>query len=257
MTGNRSDPLLKEWKVEEIAPFTGWDFSRLSGRLIHDTPPWSYEKIARELLSSASSALDLGTGGGERLLEFKDVFPARTTATEGYRRNFVLARKRLRPFDIEVVECNDSLRQVLPFKSEEFDLVINRHTAFNVSEVERVLTPGGVFLTQQIDGSNLADLSAAFDDEQPWPFITLEFFLEKIRATNLVVEMAEEWTGQTIFKDVGAIVYYLKAVPWTVPQGFSVERHDVHLRKLQRRLEQEGELVFQQKLLMIKARRAE
>ena len=257
MTGNGSDPLLKEWKVEEIAPFTGWDFCRLSGRLIHDTPPWSYEKMARELLSSASSALDLGTGGGERLLEFKDVLPARTTATEGYRRNFVLAKNRLRPFGIEVVECNDSLEQELPFKDEKFDLVINRHTAFNASEVERILTPGGVFLTQQVDGSNLADLSTAFGDAQPWPFITLEFFLEKIRATDLVVEMAEEWTGRTIFKDVGAIVYYLKAVPWTVPQSFSVEKHEVHLRKLQRRLEQDGELSFQQKLLMVKTGKAE
>jgi len=96
------------------------------------------------------------------------------------------------------------------------------------------------------------------EENQPftgWPFFTLEFVIEKIRATDLVVEMAQEWTGRATFKDVGAAVYYLKAVPWIVPQGFSVEKHHVHLRKLQRGLEQEGMLSFHQKLLMAKARK--
>jgi len=256
MTGNNSDSLLKEWKEEENEPFRGWDFSHLSGRFIRDTPPWSYAGMARELLSASSSALDLGTGGGERLREFKDVLPERTVATEGYRPNFILALKRLEPLGIEVVECKDSLQQELPFGDEEFSLVINRHTSFNVSEVERVLSPGGSFLTQQVDGGNLADLSAAFGDKQPWPFFTLEFVIEKIEATNLIVEMAQKWTGRASFKDVGAVVYYLRAVPWTVPQGFSVEKHHVHLRNLQRRLEKEGVLSFEQKLFMVRARKA-
>ena len=255
MTGNNSDSLLKEWKEEENEPFTGWDFSRLSGKLSHDIPPWSYEDMARKLLAASSSALDLGTGGGEKLLEFADVLPARTAATEGYRPNFILAQKRLEPLGIQVIESNDSLEQQLPFGDGEFALVINRHTSFNALEVERVLAPGGTFLTQQVDGGNLADLSAVFDDEQPWPFFTLKFVLEKIAPTDLVVATAERWTGSVTFSDVGAVVYYLKAVPWTVSQGFSVEKHHVHLMELQRRLEQDGVLSFQQKLFLVKARK--
>ena len=70
--------------------------------------------------------------------------------------------------------------------------LIDRHTSFNIAEVERVLTPGGVFLTQQVDGRNLADLSAAFDTQQPWTFFTLDFVLDQIAETDLVVEMAED-----------------------------------------------------------------
>ena len=165
MTSNSADPLLKEWKAEEIAPFTGWDFSRLSGRLIHDTPPWSYKKMARELLSSASSALDLGTSGGERLLEFKDVLPARTTATEGYRRNFVLAKKRLRPFGIEVVECNDSLQQVLPFKDEEFDPKKLEAEISRLMEDEDVTKKKGIYI-YVLDGKEKHLNIRAFSNNQ-------------------------------------------------------------------------------------------
>jgi hypothetical protein len=35
-------------------------------------------------LAQATSAVDLGTGSGERLLQLKDVFPPRMVATERY-----------------------------------------------------------------------------------------------------------------------------------------------------------------------------
>jgi SAM-dependent methyltransferase len=244
--------LLGKWQAEERQPFTGWDFSYLADRWINETPPWSYEEMVRELMAASRAVLDLGTGGGEKLLGFKDVFPPRVVATEGYPPNFCLAQERLEPLGVEVVESNGSLFEILPFEAEAFDLVIDRHTGFNIAEVERVLTPGGTFLTQQVDGRNLSDLSAAFDCEQPWTYFTLDFVLEKIKETNLMVEVAQEWTGKLIFKDVGAIVYYLKAVPWTV-EDFSVERNLDHLLALQQRFEQEGELAFCQRMMVVKA----
>jgi len=249
------DSLVKDWKEEEVHGFTGWNFSHLSGRFVLDIPPWSYEDMARELLATSGSALDLGTGGGEKLLEFRNAFPPRMVATEGYEPNLPIAKERLGPLGVEVVKSNDSLQAELPFEDQEFGLIIDRHTCFNISEIERVLAPMGMFLTQQTDGNNLADLSVALDCEQPWTFFTLDFVLEKIKATNLIVEKADEWTGKATFKDVGAVVYYLKAVPWTVPCGFSVDKHQSHLVKLQQKLELEGSLTFKQKLFMVRARK--
>ena len=70
-----------------------------------------------------------------------------------------------------------------------------------------------------------------------------------------MVEIAQDWEGRTVFKDVGAIVYYLKAVPWTVP-GFSVETHYEYLLKLQDRINQEGKTEFARRLLLIRAKKA-
>lgn len=254
LSPSRDDALIEGWKREERQPFIGWDFGHLDGRMIDQDPPWSYEERVRSMLPAANSVLDMGTGGGERLLEFRDIWPPRVAVTEGYAPNLRLARERLEPLGVEVIESETALYDLLPFEDDSFDLVIDRHSGFNIAEVERVLAPGGTFLTEQVDGNNLDDLSAAFDCQQPWTFFTLDWALEQVRGTRLVVQDAREWTGQCLFKDVGAIVYYLKAVPWTV-EGFSVEKHLAHLLKLQRRLEREGALAFHSKLMIVQARK--
>ena len=85
-------------------------------------------------------------------------------------------------------------------------------------------------------------------------YFTLDYALNLIRKSNLVIEIAQEWTGKLIFKDVATLVYYLVAIPWTVPD-FSVEKYRTHLEKLQQQLEAEGELIFTQRRMLIKATR--
>ncbi len=63
---------VESWKRQELQPFSGWDFSYLSGRMLEEQPPWSYTSRAAALMRQASSVVDMGTGGGERLLELKE-----------------------------------------------------------------------------------------------------------------------------------------------------------------------------------------
>ena len=51
-------------------------------------------------MRGAQSVLDLGTGGGERLLELREDWPARVAATEGYAPNLALATERLAPYGV-------------------------------------------------------------------------------------------------------------------------------------------------------------
>jgi SAM-dependent methyltransferase len=251
---SNSHSLLSAWLAAEQQPFSGWDFSYLDDKVINELPPWSYETMVRQQMSQAQSALDLGTAGGEKLLEFKDVFPPRLAATEGYFPNLELARQRLAPYGVEVRHSEAALAEILPFDGSEFDLVINRHTGYNTRDVERVLRPGGVFLTQQVDGKSLLDLLEAFDCQPHWPYFNLAFALGRVAETHLAVELAQEWSGKKIFKDVAALVYYLKAIPWVV-DDFSVETHLPYLVRQQERLEREGQLVFQERLLVLQTRK--
>lgn len=246
--------LIAAWKREEAVPFTGWDFSYLAERRIDETPPWSYADMASALLRTASSALDLGTGGGERLLALRAAFPPRMVATEGYPPNLALAHTRLEPLGVPVVAADDSLAALLPFGDDEFEVVIDRHTAFNAAEVERVLKPGGVLLTQQVDGNSTRDLIEAMGSTPKWPWFRLSFALDQVTKAHLVIEMAREWTGRMTFADVGAVVYYLKAVPWLV-EGFSVDSHLLYLERLQERLAAQGRLEFASKYLVLQARK--
>ncbi|CAN5863762.1 class I SAM-dependent methyltransferase [soil metagenome] len=242
----------ESWQQAEQRPFVGFDFSYFANKWVNEQPPWSYEALVRELMPTATAVLDIGTGGGEKLLQFKDYFPPKMLATEGYPPNLGLARERLAPFGVEVLEFENSLDNVLPLADDSVDLVLNRHSSFNSADIARILKNGGAFLTQQVDGRNLSDLSTAFAAVQPWTFFTLDFVLERLHQVNLAIDIAQEWTGKLTFKDVATLVYYLKTIPWTVPD-FSVEKHRTHLEKLQQQLEADGELTFTQRLMLLKA----
>lgn len=241
--------LIEKWKQEEKQPFTGWDFAHLNGRWTQGKPTWSYDDLARDLLRTAGSVLDLGTGGGERFARLRDVFPPRVAATEGYRPNVAVAKKRLEPLGVEVVFAETKL----PFPDSSFEVLLDRHTAFDAAEVARVLKPRGVFLTQQVDGS-LADLASEFGGTPPFPDVTLANLVEQLVAAGLEIERREDWRGETSFADVGALVYYLRAVPWTVPD-FSVDRFQTQLGNLQARLARERRLAFGQGAFLIRARK--
>lgn len=249
------DQLVEIWRNEEQEPFAGWDFAHLDGRMVEEQPPWSYAARAAEVMRGASSVLDMGTGGGERLLALRDHWPRRVVVTEDYPPNVHLATERLAPLGVRVVVVALNRYTPMPFADGEFDLILNRHSGTNPAEVARILAPGGTFLAQQIHGLWGQDLIAAFDAEPPWPHATLENKVRRLKNAGLAILAAEEWSGTFSFADVGAIVYYLKAIPWLV-EGFSVETHLEHLLALQSGLERGESLAFEARKYLVEARKA-
>lgn len=247
--------LLEAWRHEEVQPFSGWDFTYLAGRMVEEAPPWDYLSRAAILMQHASSVVDLDTGGGERFLELRPYWPAKVVVTEEHPPNFALATERLAPLGVQVLSVRITDDDPLPFADGEFDLVLNRHSAFNAAEIARVLAPGGVFLTQQVHGLWADDLHAAFDVAPQWPNATPEQYVPRLQAARLTIVDLQNWQGALRFTDVGAIVYFLKAVPWTVP-GFTVETHAHYLFALQDRVNAGEELVFTARKYLIEARRS-
>jgi hypothetical protein len=62
----------------------------------------------------------------------------------------------------------------------------------------------------------------------------------------------ETWQDNLQFTDVGAIVYYLHAVPWLLPE-FRVENHLHTLVSLQHQLEALEELCYEARKFLILA----
>jgi SAM-dependent methyltransferase len=242
------------WKQEEEKPFSGWDFSYLDGRWKVEQPPWDYFSRAAELMQQSSSAIDMGTGGGEELLRLKKYWPQKITATESYLPNLKLAIERLRPFGVKVVDVPINEDNLMPFTDNKFELVLNRHSGFNPSEVARILAPGGIFLTQQVHGLSFYELMSCFQAKSQYPEATLENYLPKLKTAGLKIVNTQEWSGKISFTDVGAMVYYLKAIPWVVP-GFSVETHSKYLLSLQECLENGEALTFTTRQYLIEARK--
>lgn len=125
------EELLEPWRNKEKQPFTGWDFSYLEGRMDEEQPPWSYLARAAELMQQSSAVLDMGTGGGERLLELRVDWPEKVVVTEDYPPNLTLAEERLGTLGENVVNVSLTQDGSMPFESGEFDLVLNRHSGLN------------------------------------------------------------------------------------------------------------------------------
>src|SRR5262245_28496317 len=102
--------------------------------------PWDYIARARELVANATSLVDIGTGGGERLSTICQGYHGRGIATEEWEVNAPVAANALRPLGFGVVHCAD---ERLPFRDGAFDLILNRHSSLDPLDVPRLLAPGG------------------------------------------------------------------------------------------------------------------
>ena len=237
-------------------PFSGWDFSYISDRVVDAPLTWSYTSMLLPFIRKAGSLLDMGTGGGEFLSSFVPL-PNHTCATENYEPNVSIAKKQLEPLGVKVFYCKDD--EHLPFKDEEFDFIINRHEFYSKSEVYRILKPNGIFITQQVGDKNNSKLRLLLTgreeskNETEW---NLDYATNKLETTGFeILERQENITSTRIF-DVGAIVYYLKAIPWELP-GFSVEKFYNKLLEIHTLINEKGylELDSNDHRFIIKARK--
>ncbi|MCI9609488.1 MAG: class I SAM-dependent methyltransferase [Oscillibacter sp.] len=228
------------WQEEEAqAHIHGWDFSHIQGRFEeeHDLP-WNYRTLVQEYLQDDMLLLDCDTGGGEFLLSLGHP-PEKTAAAEGYPPNAALCRETLLPLGVAFRECAGP--SALPFPDESFDIVLNRHGAFDPAELFRVLKPGGLFLTEQVGEDNDRDLVERVlpGTPKPFPHKNLQEQRAAFETAGFRILRGEEAFRPIFFYDVGAFVWFARVIEWEFP-GFSVERCFDRLLAMQETLEKTG-----------------
>ncbi|MFV8315892.1 class I SAM-dependent methyltransferase [Mycobacterium sp. 23] len=240
----------------DSASVDGWDFSWLDGRATEQRPSWGYQRLMSDRLAKVSAALDIQTGGGE-VLAGAARFPPTMAAVEPWPPNAALATRRLHPRGVVVVSVPDE--KALPFAGDVFDLVTSRHpNSVPWAEIARVLRPGGTYLAQHIGPATVAELTEFFIGPQPQAWARRDPKTERAQAEAAglqILEMRLERLRQKFF-DVGAVVYFLRKVIWTVP-GFTVERYRERLRELHERIEAEGPFVAHAARVLVEARKPE
>ena len=195
----------------------GWDFSWFEGRATEERPPWGYARLMGERMARAEAALDIDTGGGEVLATVARP-PALLVATEGWRPNVTVARRRLRP-----------ARRLGRRGDCDPDAAVRRRRVRPRGEPpsrcrrlgrrsRRVLQPGGIYLSQQIGPGTNRELTDFLMGPQP---VNEGRSAASARAgavsAGLDVVDLRECSLRVEFFDIGAVVHFLRKVHWTVP----------------------------------------
>lgn len=207
----RETELREIWKKEEkIAHIKGWDFSHIDGKYDEEKDlPWDYKSIVNQYLKDNMELLDYDTGGGEFLLSLNHPFE-KTSATEGFQPNVELCREKLLPLGINFRECCNPAD--IPYNSETFDMIINRHGAFDARELYRLFS-----------------------------HLRLKEQIKVFEEAGFQIVRAEEAYRPIKFYDIGAFVWFARIIEWEF-LDFSVDRCFQRLLKMQEILEEKGEI---------------
>jgi len=195
------------WRTTESR--VGWDFSRM--RISRTPVTWVYEEVVRSLLSGEERVLDIGTGGGEKLIGLADVFGSAVGIDVDPM--MIAAAERNTPpalADRLFFQIGSAVATALPDSS--FDVVLNRHAVVDVDEFSRVLKKGGFFVSQQVGDNNLFKLLEPFggqnfdSDQHP---VEIRSQLEQ---SGFSIVRFEEYDVEYRYLDIESVLFQIKAI---------------------------------------------
>ena len=206
---------------------SNWDFDmfEIETETLTD---WDLYEILKSVVTPDSHVLDLGTGGGEKLLaNFPDC--AEIVGTD-YSPNMVatalenLAKSGRKNITFKVM---DNLHMDVP--DNHFDVVVARHTCIDAEQIFRCLKPGGCLLIRGVDKYDCWDLKKSvgygqgFDDPVPISIVDYENVLAAgFRDVELVPVHEREF-----FKDAETFKAFLGVVPILdhMPEDDSLDKY--------------------------------
>lgn len=181
---------------------------------------WDLYEILKSVATPDSRVLDLGTGGGEKLLKnFPDCAEIIGTdyspnMIESARANLAASGRKNITFKVM-----DNLNMDVP--SDYFDIVVARHTCIDASQILRCLKPGGLLLLRGVDKydcwslKTLLGYGQGFDDRVPVSIVDYENILQAgFRDVELVpIHEREYYKDATTFKSFLEVVPILDHMP--------------------------------------------
>jgi len=148
----------KELKYyEEIG---NWNFSRIKYKTEKITD-WDFYEEIKKHTNENSKCLDLGTGGGEKVLK-KYPNVGEIIGTDFSEEMLKTAKENAKNYLDRNVQflVMDNLN--MKFQTETFDLVSARHTIINAKQIYNCLLPGGVLVIEGVDKKDCWELKELF-----------------------------------------------------------------------------------------------
>lgn len=205
----------------------GWDFSHLKTR--EEGQGWDFFQEVLKKVRSGNSVLDIGTGGGERILKIAQHFGF-VYGIDHSPSMINTANENLRKTKLDNVKFLLMDSSNLDFPDSYFDIVTNRHCGFNPAEVFRVLKKGGYFFTQQVSEGDQVNIKKAFGRGQAYGVKdgTLKNkYLKQLKKLGFRKISAFDYDSKLIYKTDKDYIFLLRYTP-TIPD-FGKRKNDLEI----------------------------
>ncbi|VTR31446.1 Uncharacterized methyltransferase ycgJ [Actinobacillus pleuropneumoniae] len=209
-----------------VGALNGWDFSKV--RWISEGVEWNFYDEVSKRCTSSDILLDIGTGGGENLLSIASK-AALLVGIDLSHAMIETARNNKRKAAASNVRFVQMDAGMLQFPEAFFDLISCRHSPFRASEVARVLTDDGVFLTQQVRECDKTNLAQAFGRGQSSreDGALMEDYKRELRLAGFRDIQCAEYDAVEYYEREEDLIFLLKHTP--IIPGFGQEESDFRI----------------------------
>lgn len=162
---------MKDYGIEFYENLGNWDFSQIKYQTVKKSE-WDFYKKIEENTNESSLCLDLGTGGGEKVLKY---YPkvGMVIATDLSNSMILTANENKKNYPEKNVKFVKMNNLEMTFPNGLFDLVSARHTMIDAKQVYDLLKDGGLLIIEGVDQKDCWDLKElfgrgqAYHDENP------------------------------------------------------------------------------------------
>lgn len=155
---------MKEKELEYYSKIANWDFSQIKyeEEVLTD---WNYFEQIRKNTNEKSLCLDIGTGGGEKVLrKYPNV--GILIATDFSKQMIYTAKENAKKYPEKNVKFVEMDNLQMKFPGELFDLVSARHTVINAKQIYDCLTKGGTLVIEGVDQKDCWKMKKLFGKGQ-------------------------------------------------------------------------------------------
>lgn len=210
--------------ADEVGERRGWDFSRMSVERAPVT--WEYLDVVSSFLRPTDVVLDIGTGGGERLLSLADKCLCAVGVDPDPDMVRVARDNAARHTNVQFLPGSAERLDLLD--DSAFDVVLTRHAPAFVPELDRVTKAGGLFISQGVGSRNMANIRHAFNTGSEALYETAhQSFLSDLAASGWRLVAEGHYDVRYWVKDVPSLIFWFQAIAGAneVPGDFSIAAH--------------------------------
>lgn len=183
---------MREKELEYYSKIANWDFSEIKCEYEILTD-WNFFKQIEKHTNEKSLCLDIGTGGGEKVLKN---YPSvgMIIATDFSKEMIYTAKENAKKYPEKNVKFGVMDNLEIKFSSDLFDLVSARHTKINAKQIHNCLTKGGTLVIEGVDQKDCWEMKKIFGKGQGYKdkkAISEQDYEEIINAGFLRVEKVE------------------------------------------------------------------